>query len=161
LLTAAEFRDLTLDESRTLLADHSVGRLAFTLHDRVDIAPISYVNDDAWIFGRTSKGTKLATLLHHPWCAFEVDEVRGPFDWSSVVVKGSFHLLDPEIGSPDTYRRAEALLRDLVPGTFSADDPAPHRDIVFGIFIQEITGRTAQPVKEAATRLHPTAEAIA
>ena len=145
-LTAAAFRELTLDESRTLLADHTVGRLAFTLHDRVDIAPISYVNDHAWIFGRTSNGAKLATLLHHPWCAFEVDEVRGPFDWSSVVVKGTFYLLDPEIGSPDTYQRAEELLRDLVPGTFSADDPAPHRDIVFGIFIQEITGRTAQPL---------------
>ena len=148
LLTAAEFRELTLNESRTLLANNSVGRLAFTLHDRVDIAPISYANDDAWIFGRTSKGAKLASLLHHPWCAFEVDEVRGPFDWSSVVVKGSFHLLDPEIGSPDTYQRAEAMLRDLVPGTFSVDDPAPHRDIVFGIFIQEITGRTAGPVDE-------------
>lgn len=145
-LTAAAFRELTLDEAHALLADNTVGRLAFTLHDRVDIAPISYVTDHAWIFGRTNKGAKLTTLLHHPWCAFEVDEVRGAFDWSSVVVKGTFHLLDPEIGSPDTYQRAEELLRNLVPGTFSADDPAPHRDIVFGIFIQEITGRTAEPV---------------
>jgi hypothetical protein len=32
--------------------------------------------------------------------------MRGLFDWSSVVVKGTFYLLDPEIGSPDTYRRA-------------------------------------------------------
>jgi len=140
------FRELTDDESRALLADHSVGRLAYTLHDRVDIEPIGYANDHAWIFGRTSMGTKLSTLLHHPWCAFEVDEVRGPFEWSSVVVKGTFYLLDPEIGSPDTYQRAEELLRDLVPGTFSAEDPAPQRNILFGIFIREITGRTAQSV---------------
>jgi nitroimidazol reductase NimA-like FMN-containing flavoprotein (pyridoxamine 5'-phosphate oxidase superfamily) len=140
------FRELTDDESRTLLANHSVGRLAYTLHDRVDIEPVGYTNDHAWIFGRTSAGTKLSTLLHHPWCAFEVDEVRGQFDWSSVVVKGTFYLLDPEIGSPDTYQRAEELLRDLVPGTFSAQDPAPHRNILFGIFIREITGRTAQSV---------------
>ena len=53
---------------------------------------------------------------------------------------------DPEIGSPDTYQRAEELLRDLVPGTFSAEDPAPQRNILFGIFIREITGRTAQSV---------------
>jgi len=37
-------------------------------------------------------------------------------------------------------------LRELVPGTFTVDDPAPERDIVFGIFIREITGRTARPV---------------
>jgi nitroimidazol reductase NimA-like FMN-containing flavoprotein (pyridoxamine 5'-phosphate oxidase superfamily) len=145
LTAGAVFRELTLDESRALLAHHSVGRLAFTLHDRVDVQPVGYANDHAWIFGRTSKGAKLSTLLHHPWCAFEVDEVRGPFDWSSVIVKGTFYLLDPEIGSPDTYQRAEELLRKLVPGTFSAHDPAPHRDIVFGIAIREMTGRTAQP----------------
>ena len=137
------FRELTLDESRALLKSQHVGRLAFTLRDRVDIEPINYVSDGEWIFGRTSKGAKLSTLLHHPWCAFEVDEVRGTFDWSSVVVKGTFYLLDPEIGSPDTYRRAEKLLREFVPGTFGAKDPAPHRDIVFGIYAHEITGRSA------------------
>jgi uncharacterized protein len=146
-VTGTEFRDLTLDESRALLASQSVGRLAFTLHDRVDIEPISYVAEGDWIFGRTSKGAKLSTLLHHPWCAFETDEVRGLFDWSSVVVKGSFRLLDPEIGSPDTYRRAEQLLRDQVAGTFAENDPTPHRDIVFGIYIHEIRGRTARPAQ--------------
>jgi uncharacterized protein len=142
--TDRQFRELTTDESQLLLASQHVGRLAFTLRDRVDIEPINYVADGEWIFGRTSKGTKLSTLLHHPWCAFETDEVHDLFNWSSVVVKGTFYLLDPEIGSPDMYRRAAELLETLVPGTFSAHDPVPHRDIVFGIFIREITGRAAR-----------------
>jgi len=146
-VTDAEFRELTLEESHALLASQHVGRLAFTRHDRVDIEPIHYVADGEWLFGRTGKGTKLSTLLHHPWCALEADEVRGMFDWASVVVKGTFYLLDPEIGSPDTYRRAEHVLRTLVPGTFGAHDPTPHRNIVFGIFIHEITGRTARPLR--------------
>jgi nitroimidazol reductase NimA-like FMN-containing flavoprotein (pyridoxamine 5'-phosphate oxidase superfamily) len=136
-------RDLTSKESYALLRAQQVGRLAFTVHDRIDIEPIAYVSDGEWIFGRTSAGRKLSTLLRHPWCAFETDVVRDLFEWSSVVVKGTFYLLDPEIGSPDTYRRAAALLTALVPGTFTADDPAPHRDIVFGIYIQEIRGRMA------------------
>lgn len=144
-MTRPTFRDLTPDEARALLERSSVGRLAFTRHDRVDIEPIGYVADGEWIFGRTSKGTKLSTLLHHPWCAFETDEVRSMFEWSSVVVKGTFYLLEPEIGSPDTYRRAERLLRRFVPGTFEEHDPAPHRDIVFGIFIHEMTGRESRP----------------
>jgi nitroimidazol reductase NimA-like FMN-containing flavoprotein (pyridoxamine 5'-phosphate oxidase superfamily) len=144
-LTGPTVRDLDPDDARALIARASVGRLAFTRHDRVDIEPISYATDGEWIFGRTSKGAKLATLLHHPWCAFEADEVRSMFDWSSVVVKGTFYLLDPELGSPDTYRRAERLLRQLVPGTFEQHDPTPHRDIVFGIFIHEIIGRECRP----------------
>jgi nitroimidazol reductase NimA-like FMN-containing flavoprotein (pyridoxamine 5'-phosphate oxidase superfamily) len=139
--TRATVRELTTDECRDLLMRSHVGRIAFSFRDRVDIEPISFACDGKWIFGRTAEGTKLATLLHHPWCAFETDEVRSMFDWTSVVAKGSFNLLDPEIGSPDTYRRAELLLRELVPGTFEAHDPAPQRGVVFGIFIHEITGR--------------------
>ena len=140
---APQIRELTSEESRVLLRGQHVGRLAFTLHDRVDIEPIGYVSDGEWIFGRTNYGTKLSRLLHHPWCAFEADVVRDLFQWSSVVVKGTFYLLDPEIGSPDTYQRAARLLTTLVQGTFTAEDPAPHRNIVFGIYIHEITGRVA------------------
>jgi nitroimidazol reductase NimA-like FMN-containing flavoprotein (pyridoxamine 5'-phosphate oxidase superfamily) len=140
---APEFRELTAKECNDLLMRQNVGRIAFTRHDRVDIEPINYVSDGEWVFGRTSAGTKLTTLLHHPWCAFEADEVRGLFNWESVVVKGTFYLLDPEEGSPDTYRRAQKLLQKLVPGTFSAHDPTPHRDIIFGIFVHEISGRAA------------------
>lgn len=137
------FRTLDETDARTLLARHRVGRLAYSYHDRVDIEPVHYVVDGDWIFGRTSIGTKLVTLAHRPWCAFEVDEVHGVFDWSSVVAKGSFHLLDPETGSSSTYARARQLLTGLVPETFSADDPAPHRSILFGIHIQEISGRAS------------------
>lgn len=139
------FRELSDEDARSLLRRQSVGRVAFSRHDRVDIEPINYASDGEWIFGRTSGGTKLTTLLHHPWCAFETDEVRGLFDWESVVVKGTFYLLDPEEGSSDTFQRAQTLLRKLVPGTFSERDPAPHRDILFGIFVHEISGRSARP----------------
>jgi nitroimidazol reductase NimA-like FMN-containing flavoprotein (pyridoxamine 5'-phosphate oxidase superfamily) len=64
--TGPRFRELSSDESHALLASKKVGRIAFTFHDKVDIEPINYVSDGEWIFGRTSMGTKLATLLHHP-----------------------------------------------------------------------------------------------
>jgi hypothetical protein len=59
-------------------------------------------------------------------------------------VKGTFYLLDPEQGSPDTFHRAEELLQALIPGSFSERDPAPHRDILFGIFVHELFGRSAR-----------------
>jgi nitroimidazol reductase NimA-like FMN-containing flavoprotein (pyridoxamine 5'-phosphate oxidase superfamily) len=137
-------RELTQAESRALLARHHVGRVAFSFHDRVDIQPIHYVLDDRWLYGRTSLGTKLETLAHHPWCAFEVDEVRGLFDWDSVVVKGHVELLDPELASPDACTRGLELMRALVPGTFTDRDPAPHRAALFRIAIDELTGRSAR-----------------
>jgi nitroimidazol reductase NimA-like FMN-containing flavoprotein (pyridoxamine 5'-phosphate oxidase superfamily) len=143
--THPQFSELTVDAARALLTRQHVGRLAFSMHDHVDIEPLNYASDGEWIFGRTSMGTKLATLLHHPFCAFEADEVRDIFDWSSVVVKGTFYLLDPETGSTDSYRRALRLLREAVPGSFSAEDPVPQRDILFGIFVHDLTGRAATP----------------
>ena len=139
-----KFTELDEVDARTFLARQHLGRIAYTLHDRVDIEPVNYSFDNGWIFGRTSVGTKLATLAHHPWCAFEVDVVSGPFDWTSVVVKGTFYLLDPESGSPDLYARALASARALVPDAFSASDPAPHRSLLFGVYVNEITGRSAK-----------------
>ncbi len=139
------FSELSDAAARALLARKHVGRIAYSLHDRVDIEPVHFAYDEGWIFGRTQMGTKLSRLAHHPWCAFEVDEVFGMFSWESVVVHGSFHLLDPESGSPVVYERALQHLRKLVPGTFSEDDPTPARTILFGIWMQEIHGRTARP----------------
>ena len=134
---------LAADEARALLGRHRIGRIAYAFRDRIDIEPIHYVLDGDWIYGRTSVGTKLATLAHRPWCAFEADEVRDTFNWASVVVKGSFHLLDPTV-APDAYARALAHARRLVPASLAADDPVPHRTVLFRIHVDEITGRVAR-----------------
>jgi nitroimidazol reductase NimA-like FMN-containing flavoprotein (pyridoxamine 5'-phosphate oxidase superfamily) len=140
-----QFRELSAEESRGILQRNNVGRVAYAFHDRVDIQPIHYVFDDAWIYGRTSRGNKFATLAHNPWAAFEVDEARGLFDWDSVVVKGHLELLDPELASQDAYDRGLTLMRGILPDTFTDLDPAPHRSILFRIHASEITGRSARP----------------
>lgn len=147
------FRELTENECRTLLGRHNVGRIAFSFHDRVDIQPIHYAVSGDWLYGRTSRGGKYVALAHNPWCAFEVDEVRGLFDWDSVVVKGRLELLDPELGSEDAYESGLKLMRALIPGTFSASDPVPDRLILFRIHASEISGRSARPA-HAHVRSH-------
>jgi len=136
-------RELSDKESRGLLARKDVGRLAYSFHDRVNTEPINYVVDGDWIYGRTSVGSKLISLAHHPWCAFEVDDVRGRFEWESAVVHGTFHLLDPEHGSVDAYDQCLRLLRLTDADTLRVDDPTPNRGSLFRIHIDEITGRRA------------------
>ncbi|MDQ2889004.1 MAG: pyridoxamine 5'-phosphate oxidase family protein [Gemmatimonadota bacterium] len=139
------FHSLTRDESERLLARNNVGRIAFSFHDRVDIEPIHYVFDSGWIYGRTGEGTKLSTLEHHPWVAFEVDEVKGIFEWRSVVVKGAFYLVeaDTSMQQDPAFKTAIELLRTLVPETLRSDDPVPFRRVVFRIHLDEVTGRAA------------------
>jgi len=81
--------ELDRDEIVALLSRNHVGRIAFSMHDRVDIQPIHYVYSDGWLYGRTSHGAKFATLMKNRWVAFEVDEVTTLFDWTSAVVHGA------------------------------------------------------------------------
>ena len=140
-------RELSTDECVAVLARGHVGRLAWAYRRRVDIQPIHYAYDDGWIYGRTSSGAKLDTLRRQPWVAFEVDEVHALFDWTSVVVKGSFHRLDPDAPPREHLAREHGLwlLRGLTPDALRVGDPTPWRDVLFRIAIDELTGREARP----------------
>ncbi|AHG92584.1 Pyridoxamine 5'-phosphate oxidase-related protein (plasmid) [Gemmatirosa kalamazoonensis] len=141
------FRELSHDECAALLRRQHVGRLAYALHDRVWIEPIHYTYDDGWLVGRTSAGSKLATLAHNPWVALETDEIRDTFDWESVVVRGTFYRLKPHGNTVDraSYARALPLLRAIVPESLGPDDPVAFRDVLFHIHVDEMTGRAAAP----------------
>ncbi|HEY7236225.1 MAG TPA: pyridoxamine 5'-phosphate oxidase family protein [Gemmatimonadaceae bacterium] len=142
---APSFRELTRAECDAILARNHVGRVAFTFHDHADIEPIHYVYADGWLHGRTAPGAKIATLRHHPWVAFEVDEIEGLFDWRSVVVHGVVHIPDPD-GSPtdrEAYAQTLTHVRTLVPESLRAGDPAPHRFLAFRIHVDEVSGRAA------------------
>ncbi len=145
-LEAPRIRELGRAEMEAILARNNVGRIAYAFQDRVDIEPINYVYANGWVFCRTSRGAKLDTMAHHRWVAFEVDEVRGIFDWQSVVVRGAIYVLSAD--SPEDERNAFqpglALLKQLVPGTLEGDDPVPFRQVVFRIHLDEVTGREAR-----------------
>lgn len=142
--TTPEFRDLGFSEIESMLKAHSYGRLAFSFRDRVDIEPIHYVYQDGWLVCRTGSGTKLTQLSHHPWVAFEIDEVQGLFEWRSVVVKGTVYFVEPDgAAADDAWRMAVEALRRLVPGALADDDPTPGRNVIFRIHIDEMHGRAA------------------
>lgn len=143
------FRSLSREECEAVLGRNQVGRIAYLNDGQPDVEPIHYVLVPGWIVGRTSPGAKLDALVgsfyHVARVAFEVDEVDGPFRWRSVVVRGSFHLIDPA-GAPwerEQWTAGVEALRRIVPETFRDGDPVPTRTAVFGITLQEVTGRSA------------------
>ena len=139
------FVELDQTEIERMLGAHAFGRIAFTFRDRVDIEPISYVYRDGWIYGRTAPGTKLDVLAHHPWVAFEIDDVRGPFDWRSVVVKGTIYFLEAGGSGAEgaAYDNAVQILRSLNPRALTERDPTPERSVLFRLHIDEFNGRAA------------------
>lgn len=145
MASAPTFSVLDRDACEALLSAHHVGRMAFGFRDRVDIEPIHYVYADGWIYGRTHDGTKLRTLAHHPWVAFEVDEVSALFEWKSVVVHGRIEF--PDItrsqAERDKHARAVAAFRTLVPNAFDEHDPTPDRDVVWALPLHTVEGRMA------------------
>lgn len=140
--------ELSREAGLRLLAEHHIGRIAFTFRDRVDIEPISYVYADGWIWARTSPGTKLTTVSHHPFVAFEIDDIVSPYDWRSVVVHGTIYFIDPDRGDEDRALHDEAVrqLRSIDVSMFTPDDPAPHRQSLFRIYVDEVNARSARPV---------------
>ena len=139
-------RSLDRTECEALLARNHIGRVAYALHDRVSITPLHYVFLDGWLYGRTSHGAKIGIVAHNHWVAFEVDEVAGLFDWRSVVVHGGWYPYDSAPPSEHAvWDRGIAALRELLPGTLTANDPVPFRTVVFRIHAAEITGRESRP----------------
>jgi Predicted flavin-nucleotide-binding protein len=139
-MLAPLFDELSREDCERLLERTHVGRLAFALHDVVDVVPIGHHFEKGWIYGRTSPGGKLATLDRNRRVAFEVDEVGGPFEWKSVVLHGSFYLLDPASDA-----ETKAKLERIFPDAFSGNDPVSFRNQFFGISVEEMSGRMAKP----------------
>ena len=138
-------RNLTRAEMEDVLRRHTVGRIAFLNGRRVDIEPISYVFADGALYGRAAPGTRTNALKSQPWVAVQVDDIRGPFDWESVVVKGSVYVVEPSPMSPlrERYDRALRALRSAMPEVLTDRDRAPNRTIVFRLHIDEMEGRAA------------------
>ena len=141
------FTELTREQCRALVQRNHIGRIAYTLHDRVEIEPISYVAEGEWIFMRTSEGSKLEKLRHHPWAAFQVDEIRSHIDWKSTVVHGHIQNIsaDQSPVARDALAAAIAVLQTVDPHAFTPMDTAPHRDQVLRLHLDDITGKQAVP----------------
>ena len=145
-MTTATMRNLTAQEIEALLRRHNVGRIAFTSERRVDVEPISYVYNDGAIYGRAAPGTRMEALRGRPWVAFEVDEIRGAFDWESVVIKGTAYIVEPgqTMRLREPYEHALRVIRSVMPEALTERDPFPMRSILVRIHIDEMKGRCAE-----------------
>jgi len=141
------FQTMLPADCEAVLSRNNVGRIAFALHDRVNIVPINYVYRDGWVFGRTSSARKLRDILRNRRIAFEVDEHSDVFEWRSVVVRGPLYLIQPDTspGTRGVYQSALSAMRQLMHAAFTPADPIPYRDQLFRIKASNVSGKSSQP----------------
>ncbi len=138
------FLDLEDQRIREVLGRNNVGRVAFSRANRIEIIPVHYVYLDDWVYGRTAAGGRLDQAGERWWpVAFEVDEIDGLFDWRSVVMRGGLYILSPEGAAweREAWETGVELIRGLIPGALSEDDPVPFRSRLFRIAVQQASGR--------------------
>ena len=139
-------RELSRDESLAILGKHHVGHVGITFHDLLRLKICNYVYSEGWIYARTELGEDLVMAKHHPWAAFEVDEVEGIYDWRSVEVWGAIEFLSSNVQSQDwfEFENAVRLLRTAVPEILTADDPMPQRIQLVRIHLDNVMGRESR-----------------
>ena len=152
---APQFKTLSRDECESVLLRNNVGRIAFSLHDRVSILPIHYVFQNGWIYGRTASAGKLGQILRNRRIAFEVDEHSQLFDWRSVIVRGAFYLIQPDKTQhpSSVYRTAVAAIRQLLPDALTESDPQFSQKNRFGgsiRYLGDVQNHLVNCVVEAA-----------
>ncbi len=88
-----DLASMPVDECWQLLAEHTVGRLAFCLEGSPHLLPITHGVDQRTVVFRTGPGSKLGAAAQAAEVVYEIDgfdDARG--GWS-VVVRGSAELV--------------------------------------------------------------------
>lgn len=97
-----------LDEAEIddVLGSATVARIGCGGDDGVYVVPVSYAYADGCVYAHSAPGKKLDLMRARPDVCLEVEDVRGPAEWRSVIAQGRYEEL--------TGQRAADALRLLV-----------------------------------------------
>jgi uncharacterized protein len=142
-----QIEELSRQASLDLLARVGFGRLACAKQSQPYITPIHYAYHEGYIYGFTTVGQKVEWMRTNPLVCLEADEIKGPQQWSSVIVFGRYEELP---NSEEVREIARNLLtqREIwwEPGfakTIVHGTARPLVPVYYRILIEQITGHLA------------------
>lgn len=154
-------QEITLEECRKALRGAGVGRLACARENQPYIVPVHFAVDRDDVYSFSMPGQKIEWMRNNPRVCLEIDSVKSPSDWTSIVVLGRYEEL------PDTpdYRlerlRAYELLQHRAmwwePGSVSVanhEDRRGFAPVLYRIKIERLTGRRGVPAPDETAAGH-------
>lgn len=143
-------RAMKLEETKMLLRDSMVGRLAVSLEDNPYVVPLFYVYfEDKIYFHCAEVGQKMEFLSANPKVCFEVDEFLGiEMDYKSCNVSSKFRSAIA-FGKAEIVKNAEEkrlALRRLVEKYISVpdatfDDARFEKTTIVAVHVEKLTGK--------------------
>ena len=117
--------------------------------------PLTYAYADGCVYAHSAEGTKLRLMRANPLVCFEVERMRSPVDWETVVAEGTFEELAGEAAHAAMRLYIDRLASRLVSGTARlrtemypqrAHPPNDgHGAVVFRLRLTETSGRFETP----------------
>jgi nitroimidazol reductase NimA-like FMN-containing flavoprotein (pyridoxamine 5'-phosphate oxidase superfamily) len=126
-------------EAMALLQAENLGRLGCISVDSPYVVPVNYFFDGQYIYSHSLPGKKIDALRSNPRTCLQVDEIKNPYSWRSVIAYGTFE----EVADEAERRKALARLYSCLPHLTPVESRLANGEretIVFRIRVDEVTG---------------------
>jgi len=142
-----EIREFSLDECRAVLKTTNLGRLACVRYSQPYIVPIYFDFYDDALYSFATIGKKIHWMRTNPRVCVEVDHIADRFNWTTVVVKGTYEELTSAPSQEAARDRASTLLHNRpdwwYPAVGKVGSAGIRKPVVYRIRIESMSGRQA------------------
>src|SRR4030095_9284901 len=152
--------ELNNTECQKVLGRNKVGHLACAHDNQPYVMPLNYAYDGNYLYAFTTRGQKVEWMRSNPLICFEVDEVSGHTDWTSIIVFGHYEELPDKPEYEPSRIRAHAFTQKRAAWGEPAYISQEHRDqphsltpIFFRIRVDIMTGHRANSEDSESPRL--------
>jgi uncharacterized protein len=126
-------------DSLAILREGTLGRLGCIALGWPYVVPVNYFFDGKDFYIHTLPGKKLDALRANARVCLQVDEIKDPYNWRSVIAHGTFEEVSNEETQENVLTRLYSRLPHMTPVESRLVEGAKGT-IVFRIKVEEITG---------------------
>jgi nitroimidazol reductase NimA-like FMN-containing flavoprotein (pyridoxamine 5'-phosphate oxidase superfamily) len=126
-------------DALSILREGTLGRLGCIASGWPYVVPVNYFFDGKDIYIHTLPGKKLDALRANPRVCLQVDEIKDPYNWRSVIAYGTFEEVSNEERRENVLTKLYSRLPHMTPVESRLVDGVKGT-IVFRIKLEEVTG---------------------
>ncbi len=127
------------EDSLAILREGILGRLGCIASGWPYVVPVNYFFDGKDIYVHTLPGKKLDALRSNPRVCLQVDKIKDPYNWRSVIAYGTFEEISAEETRENILTRIYSRLPHMTPVESRLVEGAKGT-VVFRIKVEEVTG---------------------